>query len=510
MNIAYFLDISRGLGGAGNLLINQAFLMSKLHNVIVVSPVDGNGLLNYEHELRCEKYGLTIKGLYYSTSYNLQNINIIKAVQDSEEIYLFLKEYKIDFVHSVQLNVALELAARQYGIPNLMNIYQIEEDELRLPYDHFMPLYQSSDSELYCRVWSRRFNMTSRCIRPVSPIDNFRKRKNNSKSLNFVVIGDFYPHKRQLEGIKAFESVLFDDTDSKLYFLGNDSGDYGQLCHKYVQENGMSDKVFFHGFVSDVFRFLDDMDAYLCVSESESFPSSMVEAISYGLTVISTPVAGVPELMKDGVNSFISEDFTVESVAMALRRYINAVKTGKIEIVEKNAEKTWRDNFSRDTMRNNLDKYYSEILSDHIMRLHYQKREEDRLWQVLYDNAVAVCRDMRKNGIEDPNRVSRAGYYACIKESVREDKRVYIWGCGKYGSITLSIMKSLLMENFIVGFVDSFKTGDYLGKPIISLEELEADGRNVLLISVARGRDELIAKAKEKGFVMNETVWIVP
>ena len=40
MKVAYFLDIPIGLGGAGNLLLQQAVLMSELYDVIIVIPED--------------------------------------------------------------------------------------------------------------------------------------------------------------------------------------------------------------------------------------------------------------------------------------------------------------------------------------------------------------------------------------------------------------------------------------------------------------------------------------
>ncbi len=55
MKIAFFLDIPNGLGGAGNLLLQQAILMSELHDVMVIIPTDNEGNYNIEYANRCKK-----------------------------------------------------------------------------------------------------------------------------------------------------------------------------------------------------------------------------------------------------------------------------------------------------------------------------------------------------------------------------------------------------------------------------------------------------------------------
>ncbi len=49
------LDISKGLGGAGNVLLEQAKLISTIHDVIVVIPCNVDGEMNPKYELRCKK-----------------------------------------------------------------------------------------------------------------------------------------------------------------------------------------------------------------------------------------------------------------------------------------------------------------------------------------------------------------------------------------------------------------------------------------------------------------------
>lgn len=78
--IAYFLDIPKGLGGAGNLLLQQASLMAGLYDVIVVIPVDGEGNCNDEYVRRCKINNLPYIGIQYETAHNFYLIDFTGGV----------------------------------------------------------------------------------------------------------------------------------------------------------------------------------------------------------------------------------------------------------------------------------------------------------------------------------------------------------------------------------------------------------------------------------------------
>ena len=76
MKIAYFLDIPKGLGGAGNVLLEQAKLMSAVYEVLVIIPCNADGEINPEYERRCKKAHIRYRGMAYSTAYMIQNIDL--------------------------------------------------------------------------------------------------------------------------------------------------------------------------------------------------------------------------------------------------------------------------------------------------------------------------------------------------------------------------------------------------------------------------------------------------
>ena len=511
MNIAFFLDIPVGLGGAGNLLLNQAAVMKDIHNVVVGIPINYDGKENPEYALRCDKAGLRYFGLDYRTSFRIQDIDIVRAQRDYISVLSFLRDERIDFVHCVQLNVTVELAAKTLGIPCLMNVYQINENEFFLSCNGLLSRYHSSDSILYCNTWKDGLGVKSQCIRPISPIDEIIIKEKKKKITHVVMTGDVCEYKNALAGIQSVEQMIKKGKYIELHILGYDSSEYANECKKYVADNKLSDNIHFYGFVRNVYDVLNDMDVYMCTSKWESFPSSMVDAVSYGLSIISTPIAGVPELMKDKENAFVSKDFSIESIVSSLEDYFEAVENGDIQRIAKNAQKTWEENFSRDTIRNRLDEYYTDIIEEFES---VSEKDTDPFVSFL-ENQITVDSNSIYNYISEspygnPPMLRRAYYFACMKKSVEEYGQVYIWGCGRYGRFVYDFIKRFTPDIKIKAFVDSFKNGEFEGVKIIRPEEVNAESNDVMIVSTIKDITDLLSSCERKGFINNKTLWHVP
>jgi glycosyltransferase involved in cell wall biosynthesis len=70
-------------------------------------------------------------------------------------------------------------------------------------------------------------------------------------------------------------------------------------------ELGLDGAVAFVGAVADVVPFLAKADVYVCSSVSEASPTSVWEAMSMGLAVVSTDVGDVPRILTDGVSGYV-------------------------------------------------------------------------------------------------------------------------------------------------------------------------------------------------------------
>ena len=87
-----------------------------------------------------------------------------------------------------------------------------------------------------------------------------------------------------------------------------------------IRAQHLEDCVHFNGFVSGDLKkeLLSRSDVFVLPSYNEGLPISILEAMSYGCAIISTPVGGIPEVVKD--NGVLVQPGDIEGIAAAIAR----------------------------------------------------------------------------------------------------------------------------------------------------------------------------------------------
>lgn len=62
-------------------------------------------------------------------------------------------------------------------------------------------------------------------------------------------------------------------------------------------------------------KLLQEADMFILPSYNEGLPIAVLEALSVGLPIISTPVGGIPEVVKDGYNGFLIQPGDIKALA---------------------------------------------------------------------------------------------------------------------------------------------------------------------------------------------------
>lgn len=506
MKIAFFLDTPYGLGGAGNLLLQQAGLMSKLHDIMVVVPCGENGGANEEYIKRCKKKGLLYQVLHYKVSTDFYCIDYVQALECKKSICDFAVRENITFFHSVQLNIAVEMAARELNIPHLMDIYQLQEEEFALAYADIYPHYHLCDSELYAKRWSNMLGITSKCVRPVAPLGRIKEKEHyGKKCYKIAMLGAVCERKNQLAAIKAVEKCL-GQYDILLEIAGDAEGVYGNRCRDYVERQGIGQNIHFCGFLSDISSLLEECDCLLCASMDESFPSSIVEAVTYDLTVIATPVAGVPEIFRNDYNAFITKGYDENHIYQAITNCLKSYADGSITLIHTNARNTWKDSFSPETVESEINRYYMTIIADGKTgdRMVYDSqplKEVNTLYQTLWSEKTCSFELMDIIG-------KKILYCYFLKNRISKGKAC-IWGAGKLGGLAFELVKILELEIEITAFIDMAKTGQYCGKPIIKPTDIDYGQTDYIFISFAGSRDEVVKYLCGNGMVYNKNIFLL-
>ncbi len=105
-----------------------------------------------------------------------------------------------------------------------------------------------------------------------------------------LIVGRLQDVKRQWHIVRAFRRVLDQVPDAKLVVAGKgeNEGYLRQLC----REMAMEDSVQFKGFVTAMEELYCQAKCVAFSSESEAFPCSVIEAISYGVPIVAADCPG--------------------------------------------------------------------------------------------------------------------------------------------------------------------------------------------------------------------------
>jgi glycosyltransferase involved in cell wall biosynthesis len=153
-------------------------------------------------------------------------------------------------------------------------------------------------------------------------IDTFRKDENTKI---FVSIGRFYDVKNQELLIDAFEALLEEDYDAHLIIIGalDVVPEYASLCQGKIKT---PDRIHLVGEKENVADYLIEADCLCFSSTYEGLPMAMVEAMSVGVPTIATPVGGIPDLIQEGVNGYMSTDMSTKAYLALFKKFIESDK----------------------------------------------------------------------------------------------------------------------------------------------------------------------------------------
>lgn len=159
--------------------------------------------------------------------------------------------------------------------------------------------------------------------------------------------------------IKAFAKIADRYPDWKVVMAGN--GEVNQ-ARSLAQELGISDQTVLLGWVKDEAKHKAFCEAkVLCLpSYAEGFPMAVLDAWAYGLPVITTPVGGIPDVAKDGVNMLLFNPGNIDGLAKNIEKII--VDKGLRSLLAKESQQLASTKFSLNTICQRLGNLYDNLI----------------------------------------------------------------------------------------------------------------------------------------------------
>lgn len=158
--------------------------------------------------------------------------------------------------------------------------------------------------------------------------------------------------------IKIAAKVLEKTDDARFVIIGE--GEDEPMLKDLAKELGIADKVYFLGFVKEVYDFLNFVDVNMLTSLSEGFPYSILEGAKAKKATVATAVGGIPLLIRDGENGYLFESGDSSTCAEKL---LNLIENR--ELLTEFGEKIYVDakrDFSNKTLAKNYYACYEAFI----------------------------------------------------------------------------------------------------------------------------------------------------
>lgn len=160
--------------------------------------------------------------------------------------------------------------------------------------------------------------------------DIFKPRPDIEKYYDFVFAARLEPNKGILNLIDAIDIIRNKKPDVRLLIIGKGSLD--EALRAKIKERNLENNIIFSGWLAgleDVAKAYCSAKIFVNPSFNEGGPRVLIEAMACGLPVISTPVGIAPDLVKEGVNGWITDWISDKMAETMLRALNNNIKPPK-------------------------------------------------------------------------------------------------------------------------------------------------------------------------------------
>ncbi len=367
-----FVDSVSDIGGAEiSMILFLKYLNRDLFNPIVIIP-DKGPLYNKIEELGIEVITMNLTKItmpfplgYIKTVWNLtrfikereialiachmencnqyslpaSKINRIPIVVHTRNLIFDFRSFWRTFLHFPDVLIANSKATADSYIPFIRKHQKVKV------------VYNGIDLEEYS---------------PSTNCNQIRKKYviNNEKFLIGVIARISRP-KRQDVFIKAMAEVVKICPDIFAFIVGetkiDQSENYLEELHQMVKKFGLTDKVIFTGFVSEMKELYASLDLLVLPSQAEPFGRVLIEAMAMEKPVVATRAGGAAEIVENGVTGLLVPPDDIDSLAQAIIRMLEN-KEDRIRM-GKAGRKRVENMFSIEKNIEETQKIYTEVLN---------------------------------------------------------------------------------------------------------------------------------------------------
>ncbi|WP_287968282.1 glycosyltransferase [Catenibacterium sp.] len=234
-----------------------------------------------------------------------------------KEVKRIIKEYKPDIIHAHDMRASFISALACGNIPIISHIHNNNFDSRGISLKSIAYLYAGmrakhifwvSDSSYNGYYFHNLFKRKSEVLYNIISIDNLYSKMaldNNNYDYDIVYLGRLTEQKNPLRLMKVCREIVNQLPSVKIAVIG--TGDLEDETHKEAKQLELDSNVTFLGFQNNPYKILHDSKLMIMTSLWEGTPMCVLEAMSLGVPVVSTPTDGVKIVVDNGKTGYLDE-----------------------------------------------------------------------------------------------------------------------------------------------------------------------------------------------------------
>ncbi len=191
-----------------------------------------------------------------------------------------------------------------------------------------------------------------------NPVQTLNEEVCRESRKTLLFLGRLGKRKGIYDIIEALVKVKQRHPDVRLIAAGD--GEREEVA-RYARLMGVEENIELPGWIDqkEAVKLRSQSWIYVMPSYNEGLPMSILEAMSSGLPVISTPVGGIPDAVSDGVEGLLIEPGNVDQLAESIERLLGDKQL--LRQMSLAAEEKVRNTFSSESIVPQIETIYHEI-----------------------------------------------------------------------------------------------------------------------------------------------------
>lgn len=334
----------------------------------VVNSFLNHNFLKYEIEYIPTHYNCgTIKNIL---NFFGNIINLSKAIKENEIIHMHMSErgscirkyivFKIAKKNNKKVIIHTHGAEFKEYYSNLSYNMKKRIIELLTGCDEVITLgenwneyFKSLSSDIRCRILKNSVEI---------PVD---KVSMDDKEFNILFLAIIDKRKGIYDLVEVANKILKAyDGDKKINFIIAGTGKEEEEIKKLVKQYKLNDNFNFLGWINGEKKkeVLKNTHLFLLPSYNEGLPVSILEAISYGIPVISTNVGSINEAVLNNFNGYLIEPGDIEGLKCRIN---SIIENPELWIkFSNNSKQLCKQEFNSEEYFRNMEKIYDELIQN--------------------------------------------------------------------------------------------------------------------------------------------------